>query len=192
MDAKPYRTTSCPACKRILAGKLSRCFYCGASLEARTAPESSSPERCCPRCHRKLFSVPGQGLDVEACADCGGELYSTADLIRIEGEDPPEAQSIPELVDLTPSSKDRVPPLRCPLCSHEMDTFDVVAIDRAQVDVCHDCGAAWVDGHDAGAVRRKVREHLPRPEAGRRSSLRRSVIPSRDDPNIIDLSDLLR
>jgi Zn-finger nucleic acid-binding protein len=105
----------------------------------------------CPRCSVALNAVKYDGVQIEACPDCGGEWLYAGELLKlVEHHDEvftaDEIASL-EAVDkeiLTAESDDH-DELNCPACDKQMEHFNYADTSGIILHKCVNCGGIWTD-----------------------------------------------
>jgi Zn-finger nucleic acid-binding protein len=107
----------------------------------------------CPRGHGQLHAETHSGIDVDACAVCGGEWLDHDELQAIEATTVTDSFVLSGMIEYQPHDSE----LRCPVCQGSMYGFDYRA-NPLQLDACGQGHGYWLDGSEESRVRELIRQ----------------------------------
>jgi Zn-finger nucleic acid-binding protein len=102
----------------------------------------------CPLGHGELRTETHSGVDVQACAVCGGEWLHHDDLQTIEKAVVTDAVVLSGMVEYQPHETER----RCPVCDRAMYEFDYRG-NPLEIDACANGHGYWLDGGEEARVK---------------------------------------
>ncbi|MBI2765988.1 MAG: zf-TFIIB domain-containing protein [Chloroflexi bacterium] len=107
----------------------------------------------CPLGHGELHTEIHTGIEVDACAVCGGEWLDPDELQAMESATVRDSVVLSGMIEYQPNPGQRP----CVVCHKPMYEFDYRG-NPLQVDVCPDGHGYWLDGGEEERVRVLIRQ----------------------------------
>lgn len=105
----------------------------------------------CPLGHGDLHPESHAGLDLQACAQCGGSWLIHSELQDMEAKTVSDAVVLAGMIEYQPHPSER----HCPVCAKPMYEFDYRA-NPLEIDACPDGHGYWLDGGEEARVRELI------------------------------------
>ncbi len=102
----------------------------------------------CPLGHGDLHLETHTGLDLQACAQCGGSWLVHSELQALEARVVSDPVVRSGMIEYQPHESER----NCPVCQKAMYEFDYRA-NPLEIDACPDGHGYWLDGGEEARVR---------------------------------------
>lgn len=112
--------------------------------------------RTCPRCEQPLYTVDYEGVEIDACRQCGGEWLDAGELRQLIEVSEPGGEA-----EVAAARRARMPGvvldrvrenLLCPVCRRPMTAFNYGGDSGIILDKCEQCGGIWLDAGELHKV----------------------------------------